>query len=173
MRKRVTILVVCLLSMEVLGRPTDAMNYHFEENLNIIQKEIPNDPVDKNLFDTIVLQDSLLFAAFNARDLEKMKAYFSIDLEVYQDNTGVRSFEETIAAFQGLFEKDYVLTRELEAGTMEVYPIKDFGAIETGKHTFSHIENGKLEEATFKFVHIWEKKDGGWKITRLITYDHK
>jgi hypothetical protein len=132
-----------------------------------------SDPADSTLFRNIATQDSLLFAAFNSRDLDRMKAYFSEDLEVYQDNVGVRSYEETIAAFGELFKKDYVLTRQLVDGSLEVYPIKDFGAIETGKHTFSHIENGKLEAATFKFVHIWEKKDGCWKITRLITYDHK
>ena len=30
-------------------------------------------------------------------------------------------------------------------GTLEVHPIKDFGAIEIGTHQFRHIENGKEE----------------------------
>jgi ketosteroid isomerase-like protein len=55
---------------------------------------------------------------------------------------------------------------------MEVYPIKDFGAIQTASHIFSHVENGKLEKGTFKFVHIWKKENGSWKVCRVITYDH-
>ena len=57
-------------------------------------------------------------------------------------------------------------------GSIEVYPVKDYGAIQTGLHNFSHVENGKPQAATFKFLHIWRKRNGAWKITRLITYDH-
>jgi hypothetical protein len=56
--------------------------------------------------------------------------------------------------------------------TMEVYPIKDYGAIETGQHTFSHMENGQLQAFTYKFMQIWQKKDGVWRVTREITYGH-
>jgi hypothetical protein len=130
-------------------------------------------PADKALYDTIHSQDSILFAAFNARNLEKMKTFFATDLEVYQDNIGVRSYEQTIDAFAGLFTRDYILTRHLVKESLEVYPVKDYGAIETGSHTFCHTENGELVCGTFKFVHIWEHQNGQWKITRIITYDHK
>lgn len=129
-------------------------------------------PVDKDLFTTIAEQDSLLFAAFNSRNSEKLKSFFSDDIEVFQDNIGVRDYNETIDAFQLLFQKEYVLTRTLVKNSMEVYPIKDFGAIQTGKHTFCHTENGKLECATFKFVQIWEKKNNKWQIIKIITYGH-
>ncbi|CAN5331152.1 hypothetical protein BH09BAC6_BH09BAC6_14780 [soil metagenome] len=98
--------------------------------------------------------------------------YFDSSLELYQDNTGVRNYEQTKQAFGGLFKMNYALTRKLVAGTMEVYPIKDFGAIETGQHTFSHVENGKLQAATYKFMQLWQKKDGVWRVTREITYGH-
>jgi hypothetical protein len=127
---------------------------------------------DTALYKLIQQQDSLLFTAFNSRNLEGMSKFFSNGLELYQDNTGVRNYAETMSAFKDLFSKDYLLTRTLVPGTLEVYPIKDFGAIETGLHRFSHIENGKPESAVFKFMHIWEKTEKGWKIKRLITYDH-
>lgn len=130
-------------------------------------------PADKALYDIIYYQDSLLFSAFNTRNIEKLKLFFADNLEVYQDNTGLRTYEQTIDAFSGLFAKDYLLTRQLVKPSLEVYPIKDFGAIETGRHIFCHTENGKLECATFKFVHIWQKQNGQWKISRMITYDHK
>src|SRR6266705_59564 len=30
----------------------------------------------------------------------------------------------------------------------------------------------KNECGTFRFVHIWQKKDGEWKISRAISYSH-
>ncbi|WP_295652980.1 nuclear transport factor 2 family protein [uncultured Mucilaginibacter sp.] len=124
------------------------------------------------LFNEIARLDSLQFAAFNARQLDQLMNYFDPSLELYQDNTGVRNFDETKKAFGGVFKMGYVLTRKLIAGTMEVYPIKDYGAIETGQHTFSHIENGKLQTGTFKFMQIWQKKNGVWRVTREVTYGH-
>jgi hypothetical protein len=124
------------------------------------------------LFDEISHADSLQFSAFNARDLNALMNYFDNSLELYQDNTGVRNFDQTKEAFGRLFKMNYVLTRKLIPGTMEVYPIKDYGAIETGQHTFSHIENGQLQTFTFKFMQIWQKKEGVWRVTREITYGH-
>jgi len=130
-------------------------------------------PADKSLYETILKQDSMLFEAFNTRNLTALKSYFTNNLEVYQDNTGFRNYDETVQAFAGLFKMDYVLTRRPIIESIEVYPIKDYGAIETGQHTFCHTENEKLECATYKFVHIWENKDGKWKIAKIITYGHK
>jgi hypothetical protein len=124
------------------------------------------------LYNEIARQDSLQFSAFNARNLDQLMAFFDTTLELYQDNTGVRNFEQTRMAFGNLFKMSYALTRKLIPGTLEVYPIKDYGAIETGRHTFSHIENGQTQVGTYKFMQIWQKKDGVWKVTREITYDH-
>jgi hypothetical protein len=124
------------------------------------------------LFNEIARVDSLQFGAFNARSLDQLMNYFDSSLELYQDNTGVRNFDQTKQAFGGLFKMNYVLTRKLIPGTMEVYPIKDYGAIETGQHTFSHVENGQLQSFTYKFMQIWQKKDGVWRVTREITYGH-
>lgn len=127
---------------------------------------------DTVLYHTIYLQDSLLFAAFNSRDFEKFKSFFTPDLEIYQDNTGVRDYNQSMEAFRGLFQGKSILTRQLILKSLEVYPIKDFGAIQTGQHTFCHDENGKPDCGTFKFVHIWKYQDGSWKITRIVTYNH-
>lgn len=137
------------------------------------EKPTSYSPTDKSLFDTIAKKDSLLFTAFNSRNFEAFKSYFSDELVIYQDNIGVRDYAQSMAAFKGLFEGDYVLTRELIKETLEVYPIKDFGAIEAGSHKFCHFENGKLDCGTFKFVHIWNLQNGQWKIVKIITYDHK
>lgn len=152
------ILIGCLLIILVNGKLSAQDSNHTK--------------INKDLYKEIALMDSLLFKAFNSRDLKTLSTFFTKDLEVFQDNTGVRNYTQTLEAFKGLFAMDYVLTRKPVAGSMEVYPVKDFGAIESGAHSFCHTENGKLECAIFKFMHIWEKTSDGWKIKRLITYDH-
>ena len=124
------------------------------------------------LYNRIRQQDSLLFIAFNSKNLEAMKPFFGQDLELFQDNNGVKNYDNVITSFGRMFKQDFVLTRKLVPGSLEVYPIKDYGAIETGQHTFSHMENGQMIVGTFKFLHIWQYKDGVWKITRIVTYDH-
>jgi ketosteroid isomerase-like protein len=131
-----------------------------------------SDPAQKKLYAEIMHMDSVLFNAFNSRDLNTIKNIFASDLELYQDNDGLKDYNKSMEGFKNLFTRDYVLTRELVPGSMEVYPIKDFGAIQTASHIFSHVENGKLEKGTFKFVHIWKKENGSWKVCRVITYDH-
>jgi hypothetical protein len=69
-------------------------------------------------------------------------------------------------------KNDNGLKRELVPGTLEVYPVRDYGAIEIGSHRFCHDENGKQDCGTFKFMHIWKKTGNEWKITRIISYDH-
>lgn len=132
-------------------------------------------PVSQELFNEIAKMDSLLFAGFNEQDIEKTKLYFSDSLEFYHDKGGLADYNQTIENTRTLFENNKTtgLKRELVKGSMEVYPIADYGAVQTGSHTFCHKENGKDDCGTFKFVHVWQKKDGQWKITRVVSFDHK
>ncbi len=101
-----------------------------------------------------------------------MKTYFTKDLEWYQDNGGLIHFDKVFENFQSIFNRDYTLKRSLIKESLEVHPIQGYGAIEIGMHQFSHIENGKLEVGTFKFLMIWKNENGNWKIARVISYDH-
>jgi hypothetical protein len=56
--------------------------------------------------------------------------------------------------------------------TLEVHPIKGYGAIEIGSHRFSHGENGKDVSGTFKFMMVWKEENGNWRISRVVSYDH-
>ena len=124
------------------------------------------------LFNKVANLDSSLFAAYNSKNLDLMKTYFTKDLEWYQDNGGLIDFEKVFSNFQSIFNRDYDLKRNLIRESLEVHPIEGYGAIEIGKHQFKHIENGKLEIGTFKFVMIWKNDNGNWKISRVISYDH-
>jgi hypothetical protein len=123
---------------------------------------------------TITELDRKLFDAFNTRNLEVMKAMFATDAEFYHDKDGLSDYKQLVEAFTRLFEQSKTngLKRELVKGSLEVYPIKDYGAMQIGEHRFCHLENGKQDCGTFKFVHIWRQKDGKWQITRVISYGH-
>ncbi len=124
------------------------------------------------LYNKISELDSALFAAYNSKNLPLMKTYFTKDLEWYQDNGGLIRFEKVFANFQSIFNREYILTRSLIKESLEVHPIEGYGAIEIGSHQFSHIENGKLEVGTFKFMMIWKNDNGKWRISRVISYNH-
>ena len=124
------------------------------------------------LFNKVANLDSSLFAAYNSKNLNLMKTYFTKDLEWYQDNGGLIDFEKVFSNFQSIFNRDYDLKRNLIRESLEVHPIEGYGAIEIGKHQFKHIEYGKMEIGTFKFVMIWKNDNGNWKISRVISYDH-
>lgn len=124
------------------------------------------------LFNKVANLDSSLFEAYNSKNLDLMKTYFTKDLEWYQDNGGLIDFEKVFSNFQSIFNRDYDLKRNIIRESLEVHPIEGYGAIEIGKHQFKHIENGKLEIGTFKFLMIWKNDNGNWKISRVISYDH-
>ena len=79
---------------------------------------------------------------------------------------------KTRCAEQG---KNGVLRRELLKQSLEVYPLPNYGALEVGKHNFYRTLPGQKEKLTTvaKFMNIWQKKNGEWKISRIISYDHK
>lgn len=128
--------------------------------------------VDQSLHVEIARADSLLFAAFNAGDLQRLKSYFAPDLEFYQDNEGLENYAQTMKDFQEMLHQPSRIRRELLPGSLEVYPIKNYGAIEVGSHRFCHEEKGRTECGTFKFVHVWRKTGKTWRLSRIVSYAH-
>ncbi len=130
-------------------------------------------PVSKELYDTIMKKDSLLFGAANSGNINQLKTYFTEDLEFFHDVGGLANYQETVDNFSRV-AKNYSYTRRvLVPGSVEVYPIKDYGAVQTGLHQFCRLEKGELINCgTFKFVHLWKNTPGGWKISRVVSYGH-
>ncbi|MBA4852312.1 nuclear transport factor 2 family protein [Emticicia sp. BO119] len=124
------------------------------------------------LYNEIAHMDSVLFNAFNNRDSVTIKNIFDESLEFYHDKGGLTNYAQNIESFKIIFGNNNGLHRELVEGSMEVYPVKDYGAMQVAAHTFCHKENGQDDCGTFKFLHIWQKKNGVWKITRVASYDH-
>lgn len=132
-------------------------------------------PTSKELYDSIAYLDSMFFNAFNTKQLDKLKPFLSDNLEFYHDLGGVTNYTQNIDAFKRSFESERKLRRELVKSTLEVYPIQNYGAVETGIHRFYATEKGQMEKLSSeaKFVQVWQKKNGEWKITRIISYGHQ
>jgi ketosteroid isomerase-like protein len=132
-------------------------------------------PASRDLYDQISHMDTVLFDAYNARDLATLETLFTPDLEFYHDRGGLTFYQQNMDLFKATFASDTTVRRALVEGSLEVYPIKGYGAVEIGVHRFYSTEKGQPEKltATAKFVHIWRKTDDGWKISRVISYDHR
>ncbi|GAB3838855.1 nuclear transport factor 2 family protein [Hymenobacter jeollabukensis] len=134
----------------------------------------PHPPVDAALYRTIARLDSAMFVAFNQHDAAKLQTFFAEDLEFYHDKGGLANFGETMQGFRRMFEQNKTtgLNRQLVPGTLEVFPIKGYGAVETYQHRFCHQENGKDDCGTFRNMMVWRLRDGQWQVTRVVSYDH-
>ncbi|HEY1741678.1 MAG TPA: nuclear transport factor 2 family protein [Granulicella sp.] len=124
------------------------------------------------LFQTISAQDSVLFNAVNTCDLATVESKFAENLEFYHDKHDPQYGRKVVvdSIKENLCGK---IQRELVPGSLEVYPIQGYGAVEIGVHRFHHIgaqDRDVVGEA--KFIHLWRLKDGAWQITRVISYDH-
>ena len=122
------------------------------------------------LFETIKSLDAKLFAAYNHCDLETLGSMVSDDLEFYHDQTGLMVGKAPFLAAikQNICGK---VQRTLLEDTLEVYPLKGYGAVEIGIHRFHH-PNEPDNVGDAKFVTIWHDDNGVWKVTRVISYEH-
>lgn len=137
---------------------------------------------DQQLSDLILHKDSLFWQAYNTCDTGKFGDFFSDDLEFYHDKGGIT------LGLQALLESsrknlcsstsNFRLRREVVEGSTKVFPLRKndtiYGAILNGQHVFYVLETGKKErlDGLAKFSHLWIKRDGNWKMTRVLSYDH-
>jgi hypothetical protein len=150
------------------------MNYFISIFLLLVTALSTNAQQQEGLFQTIARMDSLLFEAFNKCDTVASKDFFTKDLEFYHDKGGLTRYEENMRSIHKRCLGNYVVRRELVPGTLEVFPIKDYGAIQLGSHRFYIRNKGEAEilDGTFRFVHIWKNENGRWKIARVVSFDH-
>jgi hypothetical protein len=127
-------------------------------------------PDDQALYDTILHQDSLFFGAYNtcSLHLEEYAAFYADNLEFYHDKGGLSTSKQQVvdATKKNICGK---VTRELVPGSLEVYPIANYGAIEIGFHKFHNSEEPNAPSRPGRFVVVWHHVDNSWKITRVIS----
>jgi len=127
-------------------------------------------PATDPLYKTVAGLDTELFDAYNNCQLDKLGSLVAENLEFYHDKTGLSVGRQLFinAIKNNICGKVH---RELVPGTLEVYPIEGYGAVEIGVHRFTH-PNDPHELGEAKFVTLWQLSDGSWKITRAISFDH-
>jgi len=128
-------------------------------------------PDDKKLYDTIVHLDSVFFAAYNncTLQLEAYAAFYADSLEFYHDKGGLSTSKKDVV--EGT-QKNICgkVTRELVKGSVEVYPINNYGAIEMGLHMFhNNQEKQSGPPKVSKFIIFWQHSNNVWKIARVVS----
>ena len=125
----------------------------------------------EDLNKAITALDAALFDAYNKCDLAKFASLVDENVEFYHDQGGVTLGR---AALVDSVKKNIcgTTTRELLPATLQIYYMKGYGAIEMGTHRFHHPGHPEIGDGEGKFVHLWQYKDGAWKVTRVLSYDH-
>lgn len=127
-------------------------------------------PGDKELYNTIVRLDSTFFAAYNTCTihLREYADFYSDTLEFYHDRGGLTTSKKDVVegTRKNICGK---VTRELVPGSIEVYPIANFGAIEIGYHKFHNSEEPNAPSHPGRFVLVWHLEGNVWKISRVIS----
>ena len=137
--------------------------------LMALQPSAPTPPPD--LVATLASLDAALFDATYNCDLEKVASLFAEDVEFFHDQGGLtvgraKIVEQTRDNLCGK------VRRELVKGTLQTFPMHGYGAVQTGVHRFHHPKTPSDGVGEARFVHLWQSKDGAWRLTRVISYDH-
>lgn len=132
------------------------------------------------LYDQIAKMDSLYFSAQNACDLPKYASFLSEDFEFFHDKGGFTASKDDemkgMAIFCGKEQRArQPLRREMIKGSLKVYPMDNYGALELCDHVFYLQVNDGTEKVvgSGKMSALWKLIDNEWKLTRIISYDHQ
>lgn len=127
------------------------------------------------LFDTLARMDSIMFgASFVSCDAATANAIFTDDVEFYHDQTGFAVGEqvrENTKRLTASCPRERGITRTLVPGSLRVYPIQGYGAVQMGVHRFD--ERGAASSTLTRFVHLWRNDNGNWRLARVLSLDHR
>ena len=126
-------------------------------------------PESVALQDTIEMMDSIFFDAYNNCKIEVFEKLIAEDVEFYHDRGGLSTSKPGLITSL----KNNVcgkVKRELLVGSIEVYSIPNFGAVQMGAHRFYNFSEKDPGPSRFaKFVHTWKRENGQWKLARVIS----
>lgn len=138
---------------------------------------------DSELFIALKMLDSLIFEqGFNKCLIQDFESLIHEEIEFYHDKGGltegketfVRSVQQNICA-----NPNGKMSRQLRKGTLHVFPLYErgllYGAIQSGDHAFyiSQGEESPVQVGVAKFTHLWIKTVDGWRLKRVLSYDHQ
>jgi hypothetical protein len=127
------------------------------------------------LYDALLEMDRRLFeASFVTCDAATANAIFADDVEFYHDQAGRSVGEQVRENTRRLTSScpaDRGVTRSLVPGSLRLYPIQAYGAVQMGTHRFE--ERGSATSTITRFVHVWQLSDGHWRLARVLSLDHR
>ena len=142
----------------------------------------PGPVATQALVDTISALDARLFdLGFIKCDADALKGLVADDFEFYHDkfgktaSTGAQFVENVRQGCEGQAKGTNVRARrELVPESSKVYPMEKLGALHEGVHRFYGLEAGKPDvlRETGRFMHLWKREHGTWKLSRVLSYDH-
>jgi Domain of unknown function (DUF4440) len=119
------------------------------------------------LYKKIVSLDACLTDACNRNNEHEIGSFFSDNLLFYRDNQPSPLDKR---AFIGEMKRTVLgqARREVVMGSIHVYPVKGYGAMEIGLQRFAggHTKLG----AAGKFVMLWRNEGGNWKVTQIVNF---
>lgn len=122
------------------------------------------------LYDTLARMDRHVFEqAFVKCNAEDFRELFTDDAEFYHGVAGP-TYHEDVWTLKGCPGNDGV-QRKLVPDSLEVFPMKGYGAIQSGEHWF--VEEGAANSTLAKFIHLWRFENDEWRISRVLSFDHR
>ena len=132
-------------------------------------------PKPGELLTIISSLDHAFFEAYNKCELSKIESLFTSDIEFYHEKRGeLKSRQSVMEVFSKNLcgDKSNRVRRELVEGTLQVYPIDNYGALAVGEHRFYLTQAGQEEklDGIGRFSNLWQLKDGEWRMSRVFSY---
>ncbi len=158
---RLIVVGALLITLISIGCSSSKNNYRLTKNYK---------PDDAVLYHTIVSLDSAFFAAYNTCDvnLDSYANFYTDDVEFYHDKGGFTNSKAELVESTRKFICGKV-TRELVKGSIEVYPIPNYGAVEMGLHKFHNHTEPNHKPTIGRFTIVWKNVGDNWKITKVIS----
>lgn len=130
----------------------------------------------------VMAADAKLFAVFfGGCDPAGLRAMLTDDFEFFDDRGGRVATDadgfvaQYAARCQDRSAPDAWRTRRqaLRDG-LAVYPINNYGAVETGEHVFYERQGDGPERRVgrARFTQMWKQEGAEWKLARVFSYDH-
>ncbi len=138
-------------------------------------------PTGQKLVDVITELDAKVHAGYNACDLNAMGSLIAPDVELYNDGAGRIVGRETVIDMlrKGLCEgprsQGFQFRSEPVSGSLEIFPIAGFGALEFSKSAMweDHSDGTKKPVSIVRALTVWELRGGVWIVAMQFAYSHE
>ncbi|WP_453978082.1 nuclear transport factor 2 family protein [Brevundimonas sp. Marseille-Q4549] len=130
----------------------------------------------------VMAADAKLFSVFfEGCDPAGLRAMLTDDFEFFDDRGGrVATDADSFVAQYAARCHDrsapdaWRTRREALSDGLAVYPINNYGAVETGEHIFYERQGNGPEQRVgrARFTQMWKQEGTEWKLARVFSYDH-